>query len=168
LAVEIMTQISKVDLIVQQLENLSLAELQEIKSKVDDLIENKSGTKDIESLELESRKRGVLPATSYRGWTRLVTGDQSPITPVSDGYVISIPGGGAIIEFYLYSTTSQNKKSSVPDFCIAWRSYETSDIKIDDAPVKNIIDLVNDWMCDESGYDEETYPQIEAALNQSQ
>ena len=110
-----MTQISQVDLIVQQLENLSLAELQEIKSKVDDLIENKSGTKDIESLELESRKTGVLPATSFRGWTRLVTVD-----------------------------------------------------KTEDTPVKNIIDLVNDWMCDESGYDEETYPQIEATLNQSQ
>ncbi|MEQ8957823.1 MAG: hypothetical protein RLP02_07875 [Coleofasciculus sp. C2-GNP5-27] len=33
--------------------------------------------------------------------------------------------------------------------------------------LKEVIKLVNCWMADESGYDEETYPKIEAALNQN-
>jgi hypothetical protein len=31
--------------------------------------------------------------------------------------------------------------------------------------LKEVIELVNVWIADESGYDEETYPQIEAGLN---
>ncbi|NES22196.1 MAG: hypothetical protein F6K41_25550 [Symploca sp. SIO3E6] len=38
---------------------------------------------------------------------------------------------------------------------------------IEDESLKDVIELVESWMADESGYDEETYPQIEAALNQN-
>ena len=33
--------------------------------------------------------------------------------------------------------------------------------------LEKVIELVDEWINDESGYDEETYPHIEAALNQS-
>ena len=33
--------------------------------------------------------------------------------------------------------------------------------------LEKVIELVDEWINDESGYDEETYPQIQAALNQS-
>jgi hypothetical protein len=36
-----------------------------------------------------------------------------------------------------------------------------------DYSLKKFIELVDEWLTDESGYDEETYPQIEAALNQN-
>lgn len=36
-----------------------------------------------------------------------------------------------------------------------------------DTSLKEVIDLVDEWMNDESGYDKEAYPQIEAALKQN-
>jgi hypothetical protein len=36
----------------------------------------------------------------------------------------------------------------------------------EDNSVENVTALIEEWMGEESGYDEETYPQIEAALNQ--
>lgn len=33
--------------------------------------------------------------------------------------------------------------------------------------LEKIIALVDEWIADESGYDQETYPQIEAALNKN-
>jgi len=36
----------------------------------------------------------------------------------------------------------------------------------EDNSVKKAIELVERWMADDSGYDEQTYPQIEEALNQ--
>ncbi|MEA5618570.1 hypothetical protein VB711_12085 [Cronbergia sp. UHCC 0137] len=37
-----------------------------------------------------------------------------------------------------------------------------------DDSVEKILELVNEWMLDESGYDEKIYPQIQAALNHNQ
>lgn len=34
-----------------------------------------------------------------------------------------------------------------------------------DNSLERVIELVNEWMTDESSYHEETYPQIEAGLN---
>ncbi len=41
-------------------------------------------------------------------------------------------------------------------------------VAAEDETLEDAIKLVDEWMSDESGYDEETYPQIEAALNQNQ
>ncbi|QFS46326.1 hypothetical protein [Nostoc sphaeroides] len=45
--------------------------------------------------------------------------------------------------------------------------FSKSEAKEDDS-LEKVIELVDEWMADESGYDEQTYPQIEAALNQNQ
>lgn len=42
---------------------------------------------------------------------------------------------------------------------------QSSSPETEDDSLKDVIELVNGWMADESGYDEETYPQIEAGLN---
>ena len=31
--------------------------------------------------------------------------------------------------------------------------------------VRNVIDLLDEWMADESGYDEETWPELKAAID---
>lgn len=36
-----------------------------------------------------------------------------------------------------------------------------------DDSLENVIELIDEWMADESGYDEQTYPQIETGLNQN-
>ncbi len=41
------------------------------------------------------------------------------------------------------------------------------DVDVEDETLEDAIKLVEEWMSDESGYDEETYPQIDAALNQN-
>ena len=37
-----------------------------------------------------------------------------------------------------------------------------------DNSLENAINLVDEWMTDESGYDEEVYPEIENKLNKNQ
>jgi hypothetical protein len=39
--------------------------------------------------------------------------------------------------------------------------------KDNDESLEKLIKLVDEWMADESDYDQQTYPQIEAALNQN-
>jgi hypothetical protein len=36
---------------------------------------------------------------------------------------------------------------------------------LDSEQVNKVIDLLNEWMADESGYDEETWPELKAALD---
>ncbi|MEH2421765.1 MAG: hypothetical protein V7K48_12835 [Nostoc sp.] len=44
--------------------------------------------------------------------------------------------------------------------------FSESEVKGDDT-LEKVIELVDEWMADESGYDEQTYPQIETGLNQN-
>ncbi|MBW4686689.1 MAG: hypothetical protein KME40_16675 [Komarekiella atlantica HA4396-MV6] len=37
----------------------------------------------------------------------------------------------------------------------------------EDNSLEKVIEVVDEWMTDESGYDEEVYPQIEVALTQN-
>jgi plasmid maintenance system antidote protein VapI len=47
-------------------------------------------------------------------------------------------------------------------------SHNPLQLKTDgDDSLEQVINLVDEWMNDESGYDKETYPQIETALNQN-
>jgi hypothetical protein len=48
-----------------------------------------------------------------------------------------------------------------------WKIAPLEDVAAEDETLEDAIKLVDEWMSDESGYDEETYPQIEAALNQN-
>ncbi len=59
-----------------------------------------------------------------------------------------------------------NKISNYPSVNYSLSSIDQSSLpKTEDDSLKDVIELVNGWMADESGYDEETYPQIEAGLN---
>lgn len=47
-----------------------------------------------------------------------------------------------------------------------WNKFSELEAKRDDS-LENVIELIDEWMADESGYDEQTYPQIEIGLNQN-
>jgi hypothetical protein len=46
-------------------------------------------------------------------------------------------------------------------------AIEPFELDPENESLENVIKLVDEWMSDESGYDEETYPQISAALNRN-
>ena len=45
--------------------------------------------------------------------------------------------------------------------------YRPIEVDREKQSLEYVINVVDEWMKDESGYDEETYPQIEAALKQN-
>ncbi|MEH2066109.1 MAG: hypothetical protein V7K50_28255 [Nostoc sp.] len=47
-----------------------------------------------------------------------------------------------------------------------WNKFSELDAKGDNS-LENVIELIDEWTADESGYDEQTYPQIETGLNQN-
>lgn len=49
----------------------------------------------------------------------------------------------------------------------AWEFVEIEAADEDDGSLEKVIGLVDEWMKDESGYDEKTYPAIEAGLRQN-
>ncbi|MEA5513916.1 hypothetical protein VB654_07685, partial [Nodularia sp. UHCC 0506] len=64
-------------------------------------------------------------------------------------------------------TSSSNASSQIRDIDIVdFEGFVEPKTNGDDS-LEKVIGLVDEWMADESGYDEETYPQIEVALNQN-
>ncbi|MEO1433336.1 MAG: hypothetical protein AAFV71_30570 [Cyanobacteria bacterium J06633_8] len=66
---------------------------------------------------------------------------------------------------YYASITSNSKEytiSSMPDVKVE------NQRNVSDNSLENAINLVDEWMTDESGYDEEVYPEIENELNKNQ
>ncbi|GAX36241.1 hypothetical protein [Nodularia sp. NIES-3585] len=64
-------------------------------------------------------------------------------------------------------TSSFNVSSQTRDIDIAdFEEFVEPKTNGDDS-LEKVIGLVDEWMTDESGYDEQTYPQIEVALNQN-
>ncbi|MBD2664148.1 hypothetical protein [Richelia sinica] len=112
-----------IDVVMQQLEALSIEELLVVRAKVDALIHNK-----ISSVYQNQSGIGVIPtAICYLGNAQ----------PVSSNNI------GMPFERNVSSPKQENNYS-----------------------LEKIIELVDEWMADESNYDQETYPHIEAALNQ--
>ncbi|MBC6432607.1 hypothetical protein FM036_18340 [Nostoc sp. HG1] len=110
-----MPKTSQLDVIMQQLDTLSLAELLAVRARVDVLIEG-------QSLPLG---KGQPPLFRWRNPTWLRESRQNQLAQFSE-----------------------------------------SEAKVDDT-LEKVIGLVDEWMADESGYDEQTYPQIETSLNQN-
>ncbi|MGM3305956.1 hypothetical protein ACSQ6I_08240 [Anabaena sp. WFMT] len=114
-----------IDVIMQQLDALSVEELLDVRAKVDALIHNK-----ISSVYQNQSSLGFTPtAICY-------VGKAQPISTNSIGMPFKIEP---------VSSTQQENDNSL----------------------EKIIELVDEWMADESNYDQENYPQIEAALNQN-
>ncbi|MBF2006022.1 MAG: hypothetical protein IGS49_11290 [Chlorogloeopsis fritschii C42_A2020_084] len=120
-----MPKTSSLDVIMQQLDALSLAELLKVRAKVNALIKGKS-------LPLSNN----FIAGSYQRVT-FVSNDEKDID-------ISV-----ILENIRRSQLNEDK-------VVQCSELET---KKDDS-LKKVIELVDEWMDDQSGYDEEAYPQL--------
>jgi hypothetical protein len=140
-----MAKTSILNAFIQQLESLSLRELLLIKQKVDELIQKKM-------------------FSPYR------------TTINSQEYLSNIPG--KITEIHYISIgleeefTSVKPVTSLSTNVTKVKKYQEYDevkneSEVKDNSLENAINLVDEWMTDESGYDEEVYPEIENALNKN-
>lgn len=130
-----MPKTSSLDVIMQQLDALSLAELLEVKARVDALIQGKSSPFSQGLQHFVQKKYNYLTPTTYNvGSYRRMTFVSSETRDIDIEYQIA--------------------------------QFLESEATEDDS-LEKVIELVDEWTADESGYDQETYPQIEAALNQN-
>jgi hypothetical protein len=155
-----MPKTSQFDGIMQQLNTLSLAELLAVRARVDTLIEG-------QSLPLGKGQRHLFRSvntyitqnTPYRGSYRRNTFISSENIDVD---IVAAPPT-------INSITSTTNR--FPEWLRALRQNQVaqfleSEAKGDDS-LEQVIELVDEWMADESGYDEETYLQIQADLTQN-
>ena len=144
-----MQQTSPIDIITQQLQTLSLEQLLQVRENINALISEKSPR-----------------FSAYLGSDHTETTYQAVVTD-ANYYTADI----------LDSTIRDQLKASVKAFLQKHQIkaeinqpialiIDSKDLLLEDQSLEGIIKLVDEWINDESGYDEETYPQIEIALNQ--
>jgi hypothetical protein len=156
-----MPKTSRLDVIMQQLDALSSAELLVVRAKIDALIEG-------QSLPLGKvlpplfRWRNVRNAENitYRGsFSRFtfIRNDNNDVDILAALTTINTLGTNAIN--LLPTWLRELRQNQLAQF-------SESEAKVDDT-LKKVTGLVDEWIADESGYDEQTYPQIETGLNQN-
>lgn len=128
-----------IDVIMQQLDALSVEELLEVRAKVNALIPVKS-----------SRLANIWNAKSHFNKT---------------------PERYALFSEVLESATSNEWLDEWLNLKIRESLAQVVELEVNkihtDNYLEKFIELVDEWMADESDYDQKTYPQIEAALNQN-
>jgi hypothetical protein len=133
-----MSKTSPINEIIQQLDTLSLEQLLEVREKVNALISEEMGKSiDIDIVERIQAHFGVTL------WSN------------SSGVNIAVGHAG------------MGKSIDIVDNIHGFELAPLRNLDAEDETLEDVIKLVNEWMSDESGYDEETYPQIESALNQN-
>ena len=139
-----MAKTSILNAFIKQLESLSLRELLLIKQKVDELIQKKMFSPyrtTINSQQYPSNFQGQFTETYYINTYIELESEFTSVQPVKS-----------------LSTNSTKIK----------KDQESLEIKneseVKDNSLVNAINLVDEWMTDESGYDEEVYPEIENAF----
>ncbi|WP_265274936.1 hypothetical protein [Nostoc sp. KVJ3] len=136
----------------QQLDALSLAELLAIRARVDALIEGKSLPLGKGQPPLFSWRKVQIPETT------VYSGSFSRLTFVhnenNDVDILATLATNPLPTWL--RKLRQNKPAQ----------FSESEAKVDDT-LEKVIRLVDEWMADESEYDEQTYPQIETGLNQN-
>jgi hypothetical protein len=128
--------------LITELDNLSLEQLLEVKEKVDKLIQSKTFN------------TAVFKIKNYLGRTGYHTVTQYPV-----------PNNFQLITKGSYSRTTF-VSGLAQDIDIVVSSVKQVNNQSDMQALDSMIALVSEWQQDESGYDEEVYPSIEAALNQ--
>jgi hypothetical protein len=128
-----------IDVIMQQLDALSVEELLEVRAKVNALIPVKS-----------SQLANIWNAKSHFNKT---------------------PERSALFSEILESGTSNEWLDEWLNLKIRESLAQVVELEVNkihtDNYLEKFIELVDEWMADESDYDQKTYPQIEAALNQN-
>jgi hypothetical protein len=147
-----MPKTTHINEIMQNLDNLTLAELLVIRAKVDTLIEEKSSS------------LSYPIAGSYQRFTSISTQTtNSDILGSLPPQTLSSSIKGYIRYAVISAVNRQHSKINqykVDQFFESQSNPNNS--------LETVIDLVDEWMADESDYDEETYSSIEPALNCNQ
>ncbi|MBH8572651.1 hypothetical protein I8752_06415 [Nostocaceae cyanobacterium CENA369] len=158
-----MPETSQLDVIMQQIEVLSLAELLAVRVRVDALIENYSSPfKKIQSPLVSLHKDWLaqkLPSFgSYSSFTVISSENRDvdllTIRPSPNKRKITIFD---ILDKLKLEELEQNK---IVQFLESEKNRANS--------LEKVTELIDEWMADESNYDDETYHQIEVSLNKNQ
>lgn len=142
-----MAKTSILNAFIKQLESLSLRELLKIKQKVDELIQKKMFSPyrtTINSQQYPSNLQGQFTETYYINTYIGLEEEFTSVQPVTS----------------LSTTLTKIKKHQEYD-------EVKNELEVKDNSLENAINLVDEWMTDESGYDEEVYPEIENALKKN-
>ena len=140
-----MAKTSILNAFIKQLESLSLRELLKIKQKVDELIQKK----------MFSPYRTTINSQEY---LRNFPGQITEIHYISIGLEEEFTSVKPVTS--LSTNLTKTKKHQEYD-------EVKNEPEVKDNSLENAINLVDEWMTDESGYDEEVYPEIENALNKN-
>jgi hypothetical protein len=124
------------------LDNFSLEQLLEVKEKVDKLIQSKT---------LNTAEEGNKTPRGRTAYHTVTT------HPVPNHFQVSVKS------YYIRETSVSDLAQ---DIDIIVSSIKQANNQNDMQALDSMIALVAEWQQDESGYDEEVYPNIEAALNQ--
>ncbi|GAX45484.1 hypothetical protein NIES4075_65050 [Tolypothrix sp. NIES-4075] len=125
-----------------ELDNFSLEELLEVKQKVDKLIQSKTLNTATFAITTHLARTGYYTVTKH---------------PVPNNFQVIIEGSYKAATFV---------SGLAQDIDIVVSSVKQVNNQNDMQALDSMIALVSEWQQDESGYDEEVYPNIEAALNQ--
>ncbi|MBW4598560.1 MAG: hypothetical protein KME29_02850 [Calothrix sp. FI2-JRJ7] len=125
-----------------ELDNFSLEQLLEVKEKVDKLIQSKT---------LNTAEGGNTYRDTGAGYYTVTK------HPVPNNFQVNIKGS---------KVGATEVSGSAQDIDIVVSSVKQVNNQNDMQALDSMIALVSEWQEDESGYDEEVYPNIEAALNQ--
>ncbi|WP_375474058.1 hypothetical protein [uncultured Nostoc sp.] len=156
-----MPKTSQLDVIMQQLDALSSAELLAVRARVDALIEGQSLPLGKGQPPLFRLPNVQIPesTTYYGSFSRFtfIRNENNDVDILAAPATINIP--------------RTNATNPLPTWLRVLRQNQVaqfleSESKGDDS-LEKVMELVDEWMVDESGYDEPTYPQIETNLNQN-
>ncbi|WP_272819082.1 hypothetical protein [Scytonema hofmannii] len=175
-----MPKTSAFDAISQQLDALSLDELQLVRVKIDVLIAEKLSQAQQDNWE-SIQKSALLPMEDIEILKALADEGQKSIEILKEFAFKRLlasqqPSLSKILTAFREYTVAtkqrtdlgeENQLLSASDIeQIVDEEKSKSSLEEDDS-LERIIELVNEWMSDESGYDETVYPEIEAGLNQN-
>lgn len=165
--------------IIQQLNTLSLEQLQEVKKTVDTLIRSKRRSElgsgiDLGGGSYSRSSSSKLPAEQYYSQLQTAAERDRRNNLVKKAMDALRQSGrfSSNLEPLNQELTSEYVEKLVDELVDEVDelliSADSLDPEKESESLRELIGLVDEWMSDESGYDETTYPQIEAALQKNQ
>lgn len=156
-----MTKISQLYVIMQQLDAFSLTELLAVKVRVDALIQR-------QSLPLAKSQPTLFRRTNVQ------IAENSKYHSIFSKFTFIRNENNdldILTALATINTSTTNPTNTLPTWLEKLRQnqlaqFSESEVKGDDS-LEKVRELVDEWMTDESGYDEQTYPQIDTGLNQN-
>jgi hypothetical protein len=159
-----MPKTSPLEETIQQLSSLSIEQLLEVRGKVDELIKEKSSPSS-KITGSYSSKTFISPSKGEVDFLITIPALRDKAIDKARKLVLRAFSGKypVAIKDTTDPLTGEHRfiATSVVD------AIEPEELDRENVSLENLIRLVDEWVSDEPGYDEETYPQIEAALNRN-